>query len=100
MCVYVLLREEVSVRTAVLQGHAVAPGAHAVPRHGQRAVIVCQGGVLHHRHVPQEGIGLTLYLDIWKGHTQTVWKSLISWSFPVVCVYEGQRLTHKLHSQQ
>lgn len=58
----VLLRKEVSVRTAVLQGHAVASGAHAVARHSQRAVIIRQSSVLQHRHVPQEGIRLLLCL--------------------------------------
>lgn len=61
--IYVLLREEVSVRTAVLQGHAVASGAQAVSRHSQRAVVVCQGSVLYHRHVPQKGVRLSLCLD-------------------------------------
>lgn len=61
--IYILLREEVSVRTAVLQGHAVASGAHAVPCYSQRAVVVCQSSVLHHRHVPQEGVRLSLRLD-------------------------------------
>lgn len=47
----------------MLQGHAVASGAHAVSRYGQRAVVVCQSGVLHHRHVPQEGVRLSLRLE-------------------------------------
>lgn len=58
-----LLREEVSVRTAVLQGHAVASGAHAASCYSQCAVVVCQSSVLYHRHVPQKGIGLSLCLD-------------------------------------
>ena len=61
--IYVLLREEVSVRTAVLQGHAVASGAQAVSCHGQRAVVVCQSSILYHRHVPQKGVRLSLCLD-------------------------------------
>lgn len=64
MYVDILLREEVSVRTAVLQGHAVASGAHAVSCYGQRAVIVRQSSILHHRHVPQKGIRLSLCLEI------------------------------------
>lgn len=36
----VLLGEEVPVWAAVLQGDAVASGAHAVARHRQRAVVV------------------------------------------------------------
>lgn len=58
----VLLREEVSVRAAVLQGHAVASGAHAVSRYGQRAVVIGQSGVLHHRHVPQKRVRRPLRL--------------------------------------
>lgn len=59
----VLLGEEVPVGAAVLQGHAVAPGAHAVSRHRQRAVVVGQRRVLHHRHVPQESVGLAFRLQ-------------------------------------
>lgn len=63
MRTHVLLREEVSVGTAVLQGDAVASGAHAVSRHSQRAVVVGQRCVLHHRHVPQESVRLPLRLE-------------------------------------
>lgn len=63
LVVDVLLGEEVPVGAAVLQGHAVAPGAHAVARHGQRAVVVGQRRVLHHSHVPQESVGLALGLQ-------------------------------------
>lgn len=57
MCVgHSLLGEQVPVGAAVLHGDAVAFAAHAVPRHGDGAVVVCQGGVLQHRHVPQEGV--------------------------------------------
>lgn len=61
--VAVLLGEEVPVRASVLQGDAVASGAHAVARHSQRAVVVGQRCVLHHRHVPQESVGLALRLQ-------------------------------------
>lgn len=63
----VLLGEEVPVGAAVLQGDTVAPGAHAVSRHRQRAVVVGQRRVLHHRHVPQESVGLALRLQGWTG---------------------------------
>lgn len=59
----VLLGEEVPVGAAVLQGDAVASGAHTVARHSQRAVVVGQRRVLHHRHVPQESVGLALRLQ-------------------------------------
>lgn len=60
---HILLREEVSVGTAVLQRHAVASGADAVPCHRQCAVVVRQSGVFHHGHVPQEGVGISLRLE-------------------------------------
>lgn len=58
-----LLREEVSVGAAMLHGDAVAFAAHAVSRHGDGAVVVRQGRVLQHRHVPQEGVGTLLRLQ-------------------------------------
>lgn len=58
-----LLGEQVPVGAAVLHGDAVAFAAHAVPRHGDGAVVVRQGGVLQHRHVPQEGIWALLSLQ-------------------------------------
>lgn len=58
-----LLGEQVPVGAAVLHGDAVAFAAHAVPRHGDGAVVVRQGGVLQYRHVPQEGIWALLSLQ-------------------------------------
>ncbi len=78
--IYILLREEVSVRTAVLQGHAIASGAQAVSCHSQCAVIVCQSSILYHRHVPQKGVGLSLCLEssttvpTIHTHTQEIYK--------------------------
>lgn len=57
-----LLGEEVPVGAPVLHGDAVPFAAHAVPRHGDGAVVVREGGVLQHRHVPQEGVGTLLSL--------------------------------------
>ncbi|KAG7232453.1 hypothetical protein INR49_008844, partial [Caranx melampygus] len=70
----------VSVGAAVLHGDAVAFAAHAVPRHGDGAVVVRQSGVLQHRHVPQEGVGTLLRLQ-----TRTQGKD---------------RLSHKTEEQQ
>lgn len=60
---HLLLAEEVSVGAAVLHGDAVAFAAHAVARHGDGAVVVGQGGVLQHGHVPQEGVRTLLCLQ-------------------------------------
>lgn len=60
---HLLLWEEVSVGAAVLHGDAVAFAAHAVSRHSDGAVVVRQGGVLQHRHVPQKGVGTLLSLQ-------------------------------------
>lgn len=62
-CRHSLLREQVSVGAAVLHGDAVAFAAHAVPRHGDGAVVIRQRRVLQHRHVPQEGVGTLLRLQ-------------------------------------
>lgn len=51
-----LLREEVTIGAAVLHGHSVALATHAVARHHDGAVIVSEGRILHHGHVPQEGV--------------------------------------------
>lgn len=40
----------------MLQGDAIAFAADAVADDGHRAVIVCQGGILHHGHIPQKGV--------------------------------------------
>lgn len=68
---FLLLREEVSVGTAVLQGHAVASGAQTVSCHSQSAVVVSQRRVFHHRHVPQEGVGSLLHLGHLERETVT-----------------------------
>lgn len=60
---HLLLWEEVSVGAAVLHGDAVAFAAHAVSWHGDGAVVVRQGRVLQHRHVPQKGVGTLLRLQ-------------------------------------
>lgn len=82
---YVLLREEVSVRTAVLQGHAVASGAHAVSCYSQCAVVICQGSVLHHRHVPQKGVRLPLCLYIWNSFHNTQAKKQEHGNYVTAC---------------
>ena len=51
-----LLREEVSVGAAVLHGYAVALATHTAACHRDGTLVVRQGSVFHHRHVPQEGI--------------------------------------------
>lgn len=53
---YTLLGKEVSVRTSMLQGHAIASGVQAASYYSQRAVIICQSCILYHCHVPQERI--------------------------------------------
>lgn len=40
----------------MLQGDPIALAAHTVGNDGHGAVIICQGCVLHHGHIPQKGI--------------------------------------------
>lgn len=51
---YALLGDEVSVRTPMLHGDAVAFAAHAVAGYSDGAIVICQCCILHHGHVPQK----------------------------------------------
>lgn len=70
------LGEEVPVGAAMLQGDAIALAADTVADHGHRAIIVGQGRVLHHRHIPQEGIVPLLCLQ--EKSAQSAGPSLLS----------------------
>lgn len=63
-----LLGEQVPVGAAMLHGDAVTFTAHAVARHSDSAVIVCQGGILQNCHVPQEGVRVLLSLQTQEEH--------------------------------
>lgn len=51
-CLSLPLGEEVPVGAAMLQGDPVTLAADAVADDSHRAVVICQGCVFHHGHIP------------------------------------------------
>lgn len=82
----------------MLQGDPIALAADAVANDGHRTVIICQGCILHHSHVPQKGIVPLLCLKDQNHHEvmHIYYISLILW-------FEGSflngPLAHSLSSQ-
>lgn len=67
----------------MLQSDPVALAADAVADDGHRAVVIRQGCILHHSHIPQKGVVPLLCLKD-QSHRE------VRWAWPAVLVLSGK----------